>query len=97
MSSSCLSFSVELISSSIRQPFGALDSCGSEGPEAQLNFKAREVGWRGIRWDRGTRLGFFGAFCQGMLGLDNFLPTNMGSFKINPLKDKLLAGEQKAT
>ena len=37
----------------------------------------------------------FLAFCQKMLGLNNFLPTN--EFSIKPLKVKLLAGEQKAT
>ena len=37
----------------------------------------------------------FVAFCQGMLGQNNFLPAN--GFSIKPLKVKLLAGEQKAT
>ena len=37
----------------------------------------------------------FGAFCQGMFGLENFLPTN--GFSIKPLEVKLLAGEQKLT
>ena len=39
---------------------------------------------------------FFGAFCQGMLGLNSFLLTH-GCSAIKPLKVKLLAGEQKAT
>ena len=38
---------------------------------------------------------YFGACCQGMLGLNNFLPTS--GFSTKPLKVKLLAGEQKAT
>ena len=37
----------------------------------------------------------FVAFCQGLLGLNNFLPTH--GFSIQPLKVKLLAGVQKAT
>ena len=37
----------------------------------------------------------FEAFCQGLLGLENFLPTY--GFSTKPLKVKLLAGEQKAT
>ena len=36
-----------------------------------------------------------GAFCQGILELENLLPSN--GFSIEPLKVKLLAGEQKAT
>ena len=36
-----------------------------------------------------------GEFCQEMLGLNNFLPTN--GFSIKPLKVELLAGEQKPT
>ena len=40
---------------------------------------------------KGRRLGFF-AFCQGMLGLNNFLPR----FSMKP-KVKLGAGEQNAT
>ena len=38
---------------------------------------------------------YFGAFCQGLLGLENFLPTD--GFSTKPLKVRLLAGEQKAT
>ena len=38
----------------------------------------------------------FGAFCQGMLGLQLFL-SNEWVFRIKPLKVKLLAGEQEAT
>ena len=37
----------------------------------------------------------FGACCQRMLGLNNFLLAK--GFSIKPLKVKLLAGEQKAT
>ena len=39
---------------------------------------------------------FFGAFCQGMLGLTNCLPTH-GFSILNPPKVELLAAEQKAT
>ena len=42
----------------------------------------------------GRLQGSRGAFCQGMLGLHNCLPTN--GFSMKPLKGRLLA-EQKAT
>ena len=54
---------------------------------------AKTLGPRAIQWKRYMN---FGAFCQGMLGLNNFSPTN-GVLRIKPLKVKLLAGEQKAT
>ena len=39
----------------------------------------------------------FGACCQGMLGLENCLPTFRWVFRVKPPKVNLLAGEQKAT
>ena len=48
---------------------------GRDGGEAPLGF------WR---WTLCVLLCSFGAFCQGMLGLENFLQTN--GFSIQPLK-----------
>ena len=57
---------------------------------------AKEVPAEGLLARHSALRVFFGAFCQGLLGLDNFLQTN-GFSVLNPLKVKLLAGEQNAT